>query len=102
MKKLLNQPEPLTRLTSLSLEALKHIDNQNLKVQLAEVIELFNHAICPSLIHISDVFQVADKYNISISEEQAMEILYNASLDIDLNYTKHSVEYHFNELFCNN
>ena len=76
------------------------VENDN-KKSLVNALEQFKSAITPSAIYIKDVESYVSKQNIILTSNEAFLILQNASLDIDLNYTKQAVRYHVDEFIIN-
>lgn len=71
------------------------------KKSLVNALEQFKSAITPSAIYIKDIESYVSKQNIILTSNEAFLVLQNASLDIDLNYTKQSVRYHVDEFITN-
>ncbi|MDZ4141925.1 MAG: hypothetical protein U1C48_07960 [Methylotenera sp.] len=97
MSKLLSQTCSVDSLLSLILEAIEHIQNDNLKNRMKVAVDIYKQAITPSTIYLSEVMDLAKVNNINLTKQNAFDILTNAALDIDLNYASKSIEFHFNE-----
>lgn len=76
------------------------VENDN-KKSLVNALEQFKSAITPSAIYIKDIESYVSKQNIILTSNEAFLVLQNASLDIDLNYTKQAVRYHVDEFITN-
>ncbi len=101
VSKTLSQTSSVDSLLSIALEALKHIQDDELKNRMQNAISIYEEAITPSTIYLSEVVDLATAENISLSTQAALEILTNAALDIDLNYASKSIQYHFNNFVSN-
>ncbi len=95
MDSILEQTGPVDDLLLVSIKALNYIDHAEIRAQLETAIKVFSRIICPSNISLDEVSALAEKYQVNISKEQALNILQNAALDIDFNYSEKAVEYHF-------
>ena len=87
-----------TMLVSKLLEVINRIvpqlDDNLLKAELLDRLSDFESAVIPSAIYLEEVFDYAAIEGIEITQEQAVQILKNAALDIDMNYVAKAVEYH--------
>jgi len=95
MNNLLKQTEPVNDLLLMSMNALAHIEHAEIRAQLKAAIQVFSRVICPSNISLEEVKNLAAKYQVNIPTQQALNILQNAAFDIDFNYSRKAVEYHF-------
>jgi hypothetical protein len=95
MNSLLEQTGPVNDLLLMSIKALSHIENIEIREELEAAIKVFSRVICPSNISLDEVTDLAEKYQINIPNQQALNILQNAANDIDFNYAGQAVEYHF-------
>lgn len=95
MNDLLKQTKPVDDLLIKSINALAHIEHAEIREQLKAAIQVFSRVICPSNITLNDVNELAEQYQVTVPITQALNILQNAALDIDFNYARKAVEYHF-------
>lgn len=93
----LPQATIVEKLLNLIGEVLPELPDDSLKQKLLDSLKDFEIAITPSTIYLEEVYQYASMQNIEISQEQAIAILENAAVDIDLNYASEAVEYHVDE-----
>lgn len=93
----LPQATIVEKLLNLVGEVLPKMPDDNLKQRLLASLKDFEVAITPSTIYLEEVYQHAAIQNIEISQGQAIAILENAAVDIDLNYVTEAVEYHVDE-----
>lgn len=96
MNELLKQTKPVNDLLLMSINALEHIEHTEIRAQLKTAIEVFSRVMCPSNISLDEVNDLAEQHQVNIPTKQALNILQNTALDIDFNYARKAVEYHFN------
>ena len=100
MTNLLSQTSSVHQLLLLTIEAVKHVKDDNLKSRMIEALDVYKGAISPSTIYLSEIWDLARLNNVQLTEHEAINILTNAALDIDLNYASRSIEYYFDEFVC--
>lgn len=93
----LPQATIVEKLLNLIGEVLPKLPDDSLKQGLLTSLKDFEVAITPSAICLEEVYRHAARQDIEVSQEQAITILENAALDIDLNYVSDAVEYHVDE-----
>ena len=85
------------KLLDLISEILPALPDDVLKQRLLASLKDFEVAITPSAIGLDEVYELAARQEIELSHEQAISILQNTAVDIDLNYASEAVEYHVDE-----
>ena len=77
------------------------INDEELRRRMLSAIAIYQEAITPSTIYLSEVLSLAKISNVKLSTQEALDILTSAALDIDMNYASEAIEYHFNDFVSN-
>ena len=77
------------------IRSLDCIQDDVVKSMLMESLEPFSYSIIPTTIDVNEIKTLANEYNASLTDVEALKILDNICLDIDLNCVNDSIRYHF-------
>ena len=79
------------------INSLNFIQDDEAKNKLISSLEPFYYSVVPTTIDVNEIKAMAKEYNISLTHIEALEILDDLCLDIDLNCVEDCMKYHFNE-----
>jgi hypothetical protein len=97
----LNQTMIVSNLLEIVNRTIPMLVDSEIKRELHDALSEFETAITPSAIYLEEIFEYAALANVKLTQEQAVEILKSAALDIDCNYVSKAVEYHVDEFIRN-
>ena len=85
------------KLLAIANELLPTLPENDNKRTLINALHEFESAITPSAVYLEEVHNYVLEKNFQVTNQQALEILKNATSDICLNYAAHAVEYHVDQ-----
>lgn len=101
MNKFLEQSSVVESLLDKATKSLDYISDNNIRDELILALKPFHYSSSPTTIDVKEIKSMAAKFDIPMTQKQALKILDNVGVDLDLNYVDDCIKYHFDE-FINN
>jgi hypothetical protein len=101
VNKFLEQSSVVQTLIDKVEKSLDYISDNGIRNELICALKPFHYSTTPTTIDIAEIKSIAAKFDISLTHKQALKVLDNTRLDLDLNCVNDCIKYHFDEFISN-
>jgi hypothetical protein len=97
LNKFLEQSSVVQTLIDKVTKSLDYISDNSIRNELICALKPFHYSTARTTIDIAEIKSMAAKFDIPMTYKQALKVLDNTRLDLDLNCVNDCIKYHFDE-----